>query len=148
MDPSALQGVSKNLESSLDCWGRLLLVSTGVVVLGLLLEYWEPVQEFIAEWRKSGFPWKWFMGLAGGFLITVGVAGELAFTYKASRVENKLRENNHQIEQLLNKEAGDAQRSADGASKAASAASTSAQTANDQAGIAKQRAEEIGKKGR
>ncbi|MHB8413731.1 MAG: hypothetical protein ACYDDI_17580 [Candidatus Acidiferrales bacterium] len=66
------------------------------------------------------------MGLAGGILITVGVAGEFWFTYEASRVETKLRENNRQIEQLLNKEAGDAKTSAEGAALAASRAKSSA----------------------
>jgi hypothetical protein len=46
MDPSALESVSRNLESSLDCWEWLLLGSTLVVVVGLIVEYWEPVSEF------------------------------------------------------------------------------------------------------
>lgn len=104
MDPSALESVSRSLESSLDCWGWLILASTAVVVLGLVIEYWEPVHEFIEEWRRpaAAFPWRRFWGLAGGILVTVGVAGELGFTYKASRVETNLRANNHQIEILLN----------------------------------------------
>jgi hypothetical protein len=41
-------------------------------------------------------------GLLGGLLITVGVFGEFWGAYKASRVETKLRENNHKIEESLN----------------------------------------------
>jgi hypothetical protein len=103
MDPSALESVSRTLESSLDCWGLLIWVSTGAVALGLVIEYWEPISEFIEEWRRPAatFPWRKFWGLTGGILVTVGVVGEFAFTYKASRVETKLRANNHQIEILL-----------------------------------------------
>jgi hypothetical protein len=104
MDPSALESVSRSLESSLDFWGWLILASTGVVVLGLVIEYWEPVHEFIEEWRRpaAAFPWRKFWGLAGGILVTAGVAGEFGFTYEASRVETNLRANNHEIEILLN----------------------------------------------
>src|SRR5207248_1820348 len=45
-------------------------------------------------------------------LVTIGVAGELGFTYKASRVETRLRENNHKIEELLNASAESASKSA------------------------------------
>lgn len=104
MDPSALENVSRSLEASLDCWGWLILASTAVVVLGLVIEYWEPVHECIEEWLRpaAAFPWRKFWGLAGGILVTAGVAGELGFTYKASRIETSLRANNHQIELLLN----------------------------------------------
>jgi hypothetical protein len=117
------------------------------VVLGLLLEYWEPVRDFIAERRKSAtaLPWKNLMELAGGFLITVGVAGELGFAYKASRVETKLRENNHQIEQLLNKEAGDAKTSAEDAAVASSSATSSARDAKVEADKAQQKAGDVRK---
>jgi len=104
MDPSALESVSRTLESSLDCWGWSILGATFVVVIGLVIEYWEPVGDFIGELRRPAatFPWRKFWGLTGGILVTVGVAGELGFTYKASRVETKLRENNHKIEESLN----------------------------------------------
>jgi hypothetical protein len=105
MDPSVLEQISRNLESSLDCWGRWLLIATGVVVLGLILEYWEPIRDVIKKYRTPEFAWKDLLKLTGGILITVGVAGELFFTYEASRVENSLRKNNHQIEQRLTEDA-------------------------------------------
>jgi len=60
----------------------------------------------------ASFPWDKFTALAGGILVTMGVAGELLVTNKASSVETQLRENSHKIEALLTKEAGDAATSA------------------------------------
>lgn len=73
------------------------------MAIGLVVEYWEPVREFIEEWRRPAavFPWHKFMGMAGGILVTIGVFGEFWGAYRASRVETKLRDNNHQIETLL-----------------------------------------------
>ena len=121
MDPSALESVSRSFESSLDWWGAFILVSTAVVAIGLVIEYWEPIREFIEEWRRpaAAFPWRKFMGLTGGILVTVGVVGEFWGTYKAFRIETKLRDNNHQIEGLLNKEADEARQKAGEANKAA-----------------------------
>jgi hypothetical protein len=133
------------LESSLDRWGWLILASTAVVVLGLVIEYWEPVGEFLEEWRRpaASFPWRKFWGLAGGILVTVGVAGELGFTYKASRVEGDLRTNNHKIEKSLNISAENAalaadraKASADEAKKVAGTALDKSKAANDEAGDA------------
>jgi hypothetical protein len=99
MDSSALEIISKALESSLDFWGLLLLISTAVVVAGLIVEYRDETSEFwtLCRWPMSSFPWHKFRGLLGGILVTIGVAGELAFTYTASRVETKLRDNNHHV---------------------------------------------------
>ena len=123
MDPSALESVSRCLESSLDRWGGWILASTAVVVIGLAVEYWEPIRDFIKLWRRPGaaFPRKKLAELVGGILITLGVAGELGFTYKASRVESALRENNHKIEESLNASADSAAKAADRANKSADA---------------------------
>ncbi len=129
MDPSALENVSRSLESSLDFWGVLLITATFLVVIGLVLEYRHDVAEFIEQARRPAavFPWRRLWELVGAILVTVGVAGELFFTYKASGVESRLRDNNHKIEALLTKEAGDAKTSADGAAAAASRAVSSAE---------------------
>ena len=110
MDPSALENVSRSLESSLDFWGAMLLVATLVVVIGLVLEYWHEVKEFWVHvsWPMATFPWGKLIALSGGILVTIGVFGELFVTYKASRIETKLRENNHKIETMLAGEASDA----------------------------------------
>jgi hypothetical protein len=98
-------------------------------VLGLVIEYWEPVHEFIEEWRRpaAAFPWRKVWGLAGGILVTVGVAGELGFTYKAYRVETNLRANSHQIELLLNQGTSGALQKAAEANARASANDLAAQ---------------------
>src|ERR1035441_9373873 len=103
MDPSALETVSRSLESSLDLLGVMLLAATCLVVIGLVLEYWHEIKDFWVYWRwpMAAFPWNKFAAISGGILVTLGVAGELAFTYIASRKESQLRENNHRIEELL-----------------------------------------------
>jgi hypothetical protein len=110
MDPLGLESTSRRLECSLDRSGWWILASTFFVVLGLVIEYWEPVAEFIDEWGRpaAAFPWRRFVELSGGILVTIGVAGELGFTYRASRTETKLRENNHKIEESLNASTQDA----------------------------------------
>jgi hypothetical protein len=114
MDLSALESISKALEKSLDFWGLMLLLATALVVTGLVIEYWHDVQEFWMRltWPMASFPWDKFTALAGGILVTIGVALELLFTFEASRVETQLRENIHKIEALLTQEAGDAADSA------------------------------------
>jgi hypothetical protein len=114
MGLSALESISKALEKSVDFWGLVLLLSTAVVVFGLVVEYWHDVKEFwvIAHWPMAAFPWDKFKTLVGGILVTIGVAGELIVTYKASRVETQLRENSHRIEAFLTQQAGDAVQSA------------------------------------
>ena len=130
MELSALESISKALEKSLDFWGLMLLLATALVVIGLVVEYWHDVQEFWMRlsWPMAAFPWDKFTALAGGILVTIGVAGELLVTYKASRVETQLRENSHKIEALLTQEAGDA--------------ATSAKTAHDEADAVKGIADE------
>jgi hypothetical protein len=126
MDLSALESISKALEESLDFWGLMLLLATALVVIGLVIEYWHDVQEFWVRltWPMASFPWDKFTALVGGILVTIGVAGELFVTYKASRVETKLRDNSHKIEAFLTQKAGDA--------------ATSAKTAHDEANAVKQ----------
>ncbi len=134
MDLSALESISKILEKSLDFWGLILLLATALVVIGLVVEYWHDVQEFWVRrtWPMASFPWDKLTALAGGILVTIGVAGELLVTYKASRVETKLRENSHKIEALLTQKAGDA--------------AASAKTAHDEANTVKLEADAIEKR--
>ncbi len=124
MDVSALEAASRALEKSLDFWGAMLLVATCLVVIGLVFEYWHEIRGFIGEVTRpaAAFPRTKFAEMTGAFLVTLGVAGELLFTYQASRVETKLRDNNYQIEAMLTKEAGDAKASANEAASAASRA--------------------------
>jgi hypothetical protein len=75
--------------------------------------------------------------MTGAILVTIGVAGELFFTFEASKVETKLRDNNHQIVAILTKEAGDAKGSAKDAATSAHSAEGDAEQARTDAGDAK-----------
>jgi len=112
MDLPTLERSISNLETSLDSLEFWLTFATGLVVLGLVLEYWHEIPESIAALKQS-WSWKPLCVIAGGILITLGVAGELGVQYKASIVENKLRSESHAIEALLNKEAGEARQIAE-----------------------------------
>ena len=114
MDLSALNRASKVLESRLDSFGFWLTVFTLLVVIGLVLEYWHQIPEFIDNLMRPAalFPWKQFMEIAGGILVTIGVAGELVIQFRASRAETDLRSTSHQIEATLNESAKKAEASA------------------------------------
>jgi hypothetical protein len=114
MDLSALQSAAKALEGSLDTLGFWLYASTALVVIGLITEYRHEVVEFWEEVRRPAamFPWQKFWAIAGGVLVTVGVAGELIVGISASRKEGNLRIINHQIEALLTDEASKNEREA------------------------------------
>jgi hypothetical protein len=130
----------QDLEGRANVLASWLVFWTGLVVLGLMMEYGA---EF-AKWKPKNvtpsrsFIWIWLWGITGGVLVVGGVAGEMYIGVAASRVETKLRENNHQIERILSKEAGDAKTSAEGAASAASRAKTSADGVAQQAANLKQ----------
>jgi hypothetical protein len=107
MDLSALLRASDALNSSLGRLGFWLAFFTSLVVVGLIVEYRHEVIEFWHEVRMpmAAFPWTKFMGLFGGLLVTIGVAGELGIQFFASGVESALRANSQQIEGVLNKKA-------------------------------------------
>lgn len=134
MELSALESASKALEESLDFWGLMLLLSTAIVVIGLVVEYWDEVKHFwvLVRWPMARFPWTNLKGLIGGILVTIGVAGELLVSYEASRVEGDLRNIRHQIETKLTQAAGDA--------------ATSAKTAHDEADAVGEKADAIDKR--
>jgi hypothetical protein len=103
IDLSALQATAKALERSLDSLGFCLFVFTALVVVGLIAEYRHDVVDFWEEVRRPAamFPWPKFWAIAGGILVTGGVAGELIVGIRASRKESDLRTFSHQIEALL-----------------------------------------------
>lgn len=113
MDLPQLENAIKALEQRLDSLGVWLIVSTAVVVLGLILEFAfdEDLKRLITE---RPFKWRLFLTIVGVFLITIGVAGELFVQFKASKVETNLRTNSHQVEALLNRLAAEANKKAEG----------------------------------
>lgn len=107
LDIPSLQQAIHDLENSLDRLEIWLTAMTGLVVLGLVLEYWHEIPEAIAK-LKQAWSWKSFLVIAGGILITVGVAGELAVQFYASRKDTKLRETNDSVFSILNTKAAEA----------------------------------------
>jgi hypothetical protein len=135
----ALLQSSKELEANLDSLGTWLTIFTFLVVLGLVAEYWHDAEDVFQEWTRPAacFPWKKFLELLGGIIVTLGVAGELYVQFKASGVETKLRASNNA--EFL-KHATDIKALGEISSKArldAEAASVIAKTASDEADAAK-----------
>jgi hypothetical protein len=138
MDLTALERAVSNLERSLDSLTVWLFISTLLVVVGLVVEYGHDVKELFTSRPSSR---KLAQTVVGGILITGGVTGELIAQFKASRVETELRANSHQIEALLNKEAGDARANAGNAVERASNAEGNLAKANERAANALKSAE-------
>jgi hypothetical protein len=107
MDLPALERTIDSLEKSLASLEFWLLAATALVVLGLVLECWHEIPAAIDELRRA-WAWKSFLVIVGGVLITVGVAGELAVQFFASRKETNLRKANDAVFSILNGKAAEA----------------------------------------
>ena len=106
MSIPTLQAAAHSLERSLDRLELWLAVMTGLVVVGLVLEYWHELPDAIADLKKAKkWVWRPILLMSGAILITVGVGGELAIQFFASNVEANLRQKNDQIFVTLNNEA-------------------------------------------
>jgi hypothetical protein len=148
VSPDAIQ----SLERQVDVLSSWLVFWTALVVLGLMMEYGSD----FAKWKPRNlknprsFIWVPIWGITGGILVVGGVAGELYIGVTASRVESHLRDDNHQNEAWLTKEAGDAKNSADAAANAAQRAKdesakavSSASNALNLAGDAREEADSV-----
>jgi hypothetical protein len=142
-----LKRIQEGLDGQVEVLARWLVFWTGLVVLGLMMEYGPEFTKWKPRNLKKprSFVWVPIWGFMGGMLVVGGVAGELYVESAASRIETKLRDTSGQIETLLTTEAGDAKSSADGAALAASSAKTSADAAGVAAGKAKDRADAVAK---
>jgi len=100
------------LENRVDELARWLVFWTGLVVLGLLLEYGGAAGKAVgAKWNSKKFfhnLWAVLWPVLGGLLIVGGVAGELSIEFKASRAETELRIENGKAFSNLNTKSGDA----------------------------------------
>jgi hypothetical protein len=114
MDTSDFLGKIANLESSLDRFEFWLTFATALVILGLILVCGFEIREAIATLKKQ-WSWKPLGVIAGGILITVGVAGELALQFFASSQQTALRKANHAVVAAFQKEAADARERASNA---------------------------------
>jgi hypothetical protein len=120
MDLSTLERSIKSLEASLDSFETLLAWMTALVVIGLVIEYWHEIPEAIEEVREARkLLWKPACVILGAILITVGVAGELAVQFLASRKQGDLRSANRQIEGVLTAQAETARQKANEADERA-----------------------------
>jgi hypothetical protein len=107
MDLSYLQRNITDLETSLRSLEHWLAFMTGLVVLGLVIEYWLEFPEAIRELRDA-WSWKPLCVVLGGIFITVGVAGEFVVQYFASAKESSLRIANDAISSDLRSKASEA----------------------------------------
>src|ERR1035437_5789154 len=112
MDASTFESAIKALEirsDSLDSWLKfwIILVVVGVVVevVVVIREYFHARSEYRRGWIRSPSKptlWDLGLGLAGGVLVAIGVAGELGVDFKAAAVEGELRNANRSLVGLLN----------------------------------------------
>src|ERR1700730_18049025 len=101
MDLAALERNISHLERSLDSLEAWLGLMTGLVVLGLVLEYWHEIPETILA-LKQAWSGKPLFIIAGAVLNTIGVAGELVVQFIASGREMELRKANDATFSALN----------------------------------------------
>ena len=108
------------LEERSDRWLHVMVVATVLVAIGVVIEVWATILEVRDERRKGGkIEWHHILTFIGAILVAAFVGLECLAEYKGGDIETKLREKNGQIEQLLTKEAGDADKSATEAAVAA-----------------------------
>jgi hypothetical protein len=118
------------LESRSDCWLNVMVVATVLVAIGVVIEVWATILEVRDERREGGtIKWHHILTFIGAILVAAFVGLECIAEYKGGSIETALRDNNRQIEQVLIKDASDAEASAQGAESAASRAEASADEA-------------------
>jgi hypothetical protein len=145
----------QNLRDSYFFW---LLISSGVVALGVVLEGPEIVHETVGIIRRfSGAErktpsWITWLALVGWLFVVFGLAGEGIAEALVSQADGLIQTFNDilltdaQLEITRAEErAGEAKASAINAAEASDRANTSAQNAKKEAAIAKTRAEDVGK---
>jgi hypothetical protein len=115
IDLSALERASSGAGTELDSLSTKLLWAGVLVGIGVLIECWPDALEFWHElrWPMAGFPHGKLWPLVGGMLVAIGVIGEFWYTGKISSKETELRQDNQQIEDVLNGEAQKARLRAD-----------------------------------
>jgi len=82
-----------SLEGSIDSLGRWMIFFTGMVAVGLVIEYRAP---FVLFYKTHDL--RVFLASIGGLLVTAGVAGEWLIEFRAHRKEKTLRTLNEEIE--------------------------------------------------
>ncbi len=113
--PSEIAASIKRLESALESGSQRLAIATALVVLGLLIEYFDDVLEVIvAAVRSARFgrfsdlrslERKVVITVVGGVFVTAGVAAELRYEYKIGILESGLEAENGKLIAFLNEKA-------------------------------------------
>lgn len=86
----AIRGALESWSDRLSSWGEFF---TAVVVLGLVIEYFPEVARFLPTRAFTATrPYTELLRELGGFLVIVGVVGELWIGFRSSKVETDLRE--------------------------------------------------------
>src|SRR5690348_6059792 len=122
MDESALKALLASLEASrstlhwwLEFWIFLVVAGVALEVVFVVWEYVKELHDFnrgIVHPPERPSRLLFFLGLLGGTLVAIGVAGELYAESKIETVETGIRKANDDLFSLLSKEAGDAATSA------------------------------------
>jgi hypothetical protein len=137
-NPVPVDSVRSALEGREELWFICLLVASGGVAIGCVLEIPETWGD-LKEWRKlrkeSGEKpsWRVPMGAIGLLLVVMGVIGEGVFEALVSMNETALRAHDEQVLGETIKEAGTAKDSANAAVQAAALASKVSGEAMDKA---------------
>ncbi len=87
------------LEATIDAIHFWFMVSTGVVAVGLVLEYQKDIRKLwasVKDWVRNGVPLNWDLlkKTIGGLLVTIGVTGEFGLDLWSTGYENDLRKAN------------------------------------------------------
>jgi hypothetical protein len=107
---SALESEIKSLESSTSPWELGIIVATGAVVVGLVMEYWVIWREHRDEWNDFELGiWqlahkpslrKYVIELISVSLITIGVFVEFAAGLKVASINSTLRAKSEELRSL------------------------------------------------
>ncbi|MGH9561761.1 MAG: hypothetical protein ACRD3S_09930 [Terracidiphilus sp.] len=115
-----LESTIKSLDVSFDRVESWLLGFTLLVVVGLIIEYWDDIRKLrtFSRRQRTGLDWPShtdnfgaaFRAVIGGILVTIGVAGELVEEFQGYRIGTSSRDANAKIVALLTDEAKTAER--------------------------------------
>src|SRR5271156_6009792 len=93
--PSRVTSLESSISRLDGSFGRVefwLFVATALVVAGLVVEYWDDLHGLVEKIRRRhSIPWQLVRAVAGGILVTIGVAWELVEEVNAFNIEGKLR---------------------------------------------------------
>jgi hypothetical protein len=103
--PKAVTGLEVSISQLNASFARVelwLFVATALLVIGLVVEYWDDIHRLIDRLRqRRKIPWHLVRAVSGGILVTIGVAWELVEEINASNIESKLQTESGKVDALL-----------------------------------------------